>query len=131
MWTCQLEEDSGGVIRGLGRCSQHVFAWGQPRSPAEDCRGFGIFRKTASSRPHHVSPGTLGCGRVAAQAPRIRAVLSPKAGWFGDFLSHYLLWGWFPQARGELTKINFFRKIILKFSLFNQPPDIIDGGHLL
>ena len=48
---------------------------------------------------------------------------------FGASLSFYLLGGLLKQTGGRLRIITFLRKIILKFSLLNQPPDLINGGH--
>lgn len=71
------------------------------------------------------------CAHTATKIdPRIRVGLSLKAMLFQNFLISYLLWGLFQQARGESGMINFLRKIILKFNLLNQPPDLIDSGHL-
>lgn len=49
---------------------------------------------------------------------------------YGAFLSLHLLQRLFQHAMGYLGMINFLRKIILKFNLLNQSPDLISGGQL-
>ena len=62
--------------------------------------------------------------------PWIRASLSPKAMLLRAFLSLHQLQRLFQHATGYPGMINFLRKIILKFNLLNQSPDLINGGQL-
>ena len=57
-----------------------------PRAPAKDRRALSSSGKQALSDLTLFHWGSWDVACVSAQSTRIRIVLSPKAGWFGDFL---------------------------------------------
>lgn len=130
METCPLEEDTDGVIRCLGRHPPNTFSWGESEVPTWKLQAqLRHLKGKQSSPPHHflwqlldeACACTISKNPMSAE-PEGRAVseLPISLSWVGTL----------STARGELGMINFLRKIILKFSLLNQPPDLIHGGHL-